>query len=193
MLASMNIKPRYQFLLKNLFRGILWFAGLVIIFLIVKEYFGPSDHLLERIYEMPILVYGVFLFSEVVFGLIPPEVFMIWSIHGGVSDYYAVNVALLSFISFGAGIAGYFIGSSMRRFEFFKHIEENYLVKYRKNLRRYGGIVVITSALTPLPFSAIAMAVAVFRYPFRFYFFYSLSRFLRFAVYGYIVWQANAL
>lgn len=189
----MHIKPRYRFLLKNLWKGLLWFVGLVVIFLLIKEYLGPSDHWLQSIYEMPILVYSVFLFSEVVFGIIPPEVFMIWSIHGGLFDSYTADVFFLSCISFSAGISGYYIGASLRGLSYFQRIEENYLVKYRRNLRRYGGFLVITAALTPLPFSAIAMAVGVFKYPFKFYLLYSLSRFVRFGVYGYIVWQANAL
>lgn len=189
----MIIKSRYRFLLNNLWKGLLWFAILVVFFLIIKEYLSPSDHWLQSIYEMPILVYSVFLFSEVVFGIIPPEVFMIWSIHGGLFESYSGDVAFLSTISFGAGILGYYIGASLRGLAFFKRIEEKYLVQYRRNLRKFGGFLVITAALTPLPFSAIAMAVGVFKYPFKFYFLYSLTRFVRFAVYGYIVWQANAL
>jgi len=154
---------------------------------------GPSEELLEAVYNMPVLVYSIFLVSEVVFGIIPPEVFMIWSLHGGATEVYSINVALLSVVSFGAGVSGYFIGASLRKVHFFKRIEERYLHQYKRNLRRYGGYLVIAAALTPLPFSAIAMAVAIFRYPFKYYFIYSLSRFVRFAVYGYIIWQANAL
>lgn len=161
--------------------------------MLIKKYLDPNDHWLQSIYEMPILVYSVFLFSEVIFGIIPPEVFMIWSIHGGLFDSYSGDVVLLSTISFGAGICGYYIGAALRGLAFFKRIEETYLTEHRRNLRRYGGFLVITAALTPLPFSAIAMAVGVFKYPFKYYFLFSLSRFVRFAVYGYIVWQANAL
>ncbi|MDH5475275.1 MAG: hypothetical protein OEX22_06255 [Cyclobacteriaceae bacterium] len=188
----MFIKPRYRFLLSNLWKGLVWFVGLVIIFVIVKQIFGPTEHWMEPVHNKPLLVYSIFLISEVVFGIVPPEVFMIWSIHGGISDSYIINVAFLSVISFGAGISGYFIGASMRGLPFFLHIEEKYLLQYRKYLKRFGGILVITAALTPLPFSAVAMAVAAFRFPFKYYFIYSLSRFVRFGVYGYIVWQANA-
>ena len=189
----MHLKSRYRFLLSNLWKGLLWFAGLVVIFLIAKEFLGPTEVWLEPLHDKPITIYSVFLISEVVFGLIPPEVFMIWSIHGGAFDSYVLNLTLLSIISFGAGISGYFIGARLRKFSFFVHVEEQFLNKYKKNLKRFGGILVVTAALTPLPFSAVAMAVAAFRFPFKYYFLYSLSRFVRFAVYGYIVWHANAL
>lgn len=189
----MFLKPRYRFLISNLGKGMLWFAALLVIFLLIKQFYSPSDQWLDSMYDQPYLVYSVFLFSEVVFGIIPPEVFMIWSLHGGATDSYVLNVLLLSMISFGAGISGYFIGASLRSVQFFKTIEEKYLFEYKRNLRRYGGFLVIAAALTPLPFSAVAMAVAVFRYPFKYYVFYSLTRFLRFAIYGYFIWQANVM
>ena len=107
--------------------------------------------------------------SEAVFGIIPPEVFMIWSIHGGAFDSYVLNVVLLSVVSYGAGIFGFFVGSKMRGYSLFIRIKETYLDKYQKNLKRFGGILVVTAALTPLPFSAVAMAVAAFRFPFKYY------------------------
>jgi len=189
----MELKARYRFLLNNLWKGVLWFTVLVGLFLVVKEFFGPTEIWMEPLHDKPITIYSIFLFSEVVFGIIPPEVFMIWSIHGGAFDSYVLNVVLLSIVSYGAGIFGFFIGSKMRSYSIFIRIKETYLDKYQKNLKRFGGILVVTAALTPLPFSAVAMAVAAFRFPFKYYVFYSLSRFVRYAVYGYIVWHANAL
>jgi membrane protein YqaA with SNARE-associated domain len=171
----------------------LWFAMLIIFYLIIKQYVAPSEQLVESLYDKPTLVYGVFLISEVVFGIIPPEVFMIWSLHGGATEFYALNVLLLSLISYGAGVSGYFIGVSFSSLEFFKTYEAKYLHQYKRNLRRYGGYLVVAAAMTPLPFSAVAMAVAVFQYPFKYYLFYSFTRFLRFSIYGYIIWQANVL
>ncbi len=171
----------------------VWFAVLILMFIAAREYLNLNPAWIEALYDKPVLIYTIFIFSEVVFGIIPPELFMIWSLHGGLTDYYVVNILFLSVLSYGAGILGYFIGSSCRALPFFHAFEEKYLIQYKSNLRRYGGFLVIAAALTPLPFSAVAMAVGVFKYPFKYYVYYSLTRFLRFGVYGFIVWQANTI
>jgi len=188
-----RIKPRYQFLVNNLAKGMIWFAVLIIAFIAAREYLNLNPAWIEAMYDRPSLVYTIFVLSEVVFGIIPPELFMIWSLKGGLTELYAVNVLFLSLLSYGAGVLGYFIGSKMRKIPLLQRFEEKYLLQYKSNLRRYGGYLVIAAALTPLPFSAVAMAVGVFKYPFKYYVFYSLTRFLRFGVYGYIVWQANTI
>jgi len=188
-----RMKPRYQFLVNNLAKGMVWFVALILIFIAAREYLNLNSEWLKELNDRPVLIYGIFIFSEVIFGIIPPELFMIWSLNGGLTDYYIVNILFLSGLSYGAGLLGYFIGSSCRVLPVFQTFEAKYLTQYKQNLRRYGGFLVIAAALTPLPFSAVAMAVGVFKYPFRYYVLYSLTRFLRFGVYGFIVWQANSI
>jgi len=188
-----RMKPRYLFLVNNLAKGMIWFAVLILIFVAAREYITLNPSWIEAMYDRPILVYTIFILSEVIFGIIPPEIFMIWSLKGGLTDYYILNILFLSVLSYGAGVLGYFIGSSCSVLPLFQTFEEKYLAQYKPNLRRYGGFLVIAAALTPLPFSAVAMAVGVFKYPFKYYLFYSLTRFLRFGIYGFIVWQANAI
>ncbi len=169
----------------------VWFAALILIFIAAREYLNLNPAWIEALYDRPELIYSIFIFSEVIFGIIPPELFMIWSFEGGITDSYTVNVLFLSILSYAAGVLGYYIGSSCRVMPIFQSVEEKYLHKYKAELKRYGGFLVIAAALTPLPFSAVAMAVGVFKYPFKYYLLYSLTRFLRFGVYGFILWLSH--
>ena len=77
----MKIINRKKFLFGNLLKGLAWFIAIVLIFLLAKEYlpYDPEGWV-GNIYDRPVLVYLVFTLSEIVVGIIPPEVFMIWSL-----------------------------------------------------------------------------------------------------------------
>ena len=163
----------------------VWFLGLILIFTVTRKFVNPTW--IEALHDHSLLIYSIFILSEVIFGIIPPEIFMMWSLSEGLTEIYAINILFLAVLSYGSGILGYFIGSSCQSFAVFQVFEKKYLRKYKSKLRIYGKYLVITSAWTPLPFSAIAMALGVFKYSFKNYAFYSLARFLRFGVYGFIL------
>lgn len=67
-------ESRSRFLIKNLLRGILWFAVIITAFILAEEYIRSTfEHDLEAIQDKPIIMFMVFFASEVIFGLIPPE------------------------------------------------------------------------------------------------------------------------
>lgn len=180
------------FLLKNLVRGLLWFGGLVLIYIIVKRYVD-IDYVdwLAPIYEKPLYVYSIFTLSEVIIGIIPPEIFMIWSLRNGSLTEYVGNVTFLATLSYLAGIIGYFIGSYLNQTRFYKTLEKNFFGKYAGYLDQFGGFLIIVAAVTPVPFSGVCMLVGAMNYPFRKLLLYSATRFLRFGVYAYIIWGAH--
>ena len=67
-------------------------------------------------------------------------------------------------------------------------IHECFFREYIKTLRRYGGFLIIVAAMTPLPFSGVALIVGATGYKFPMYLLVSLTRFVRFAAYAYVVW-----
>ena len=143
--------------------------------------------------NQPTIVYLMFLASEVIFGIIPPEFFMIWSLRAEVLSTYIDNIIALSIISYTAGVIGFLIGQYLNRTAFFVVMKRRVFGKYLKHLNHYGGFIVIVAAITPLPFSGIAMLVGSVRYSFRKYLYFSLFRFARFLVYSIIIWEANIL
>ena len=185
-------KAKTSFLLRNLLRGLFYLALIVIAFIIAKqtisidyiEWFAP-------IYENPPVVYFIFLVSEIVIGIIPPEFFMVWALRSGDLPEYITIVFFLSVISYVAGLIGYLIGRYFNTSRFYRFFKRKYFGKYSKYLNEFGGFLVIVAAATPLPYSGISMLVGSERYPLQKYIFYALLRFVRFAVYAVIIWEAN--
>lgn len=167
-------------------------AVIVIAFIYLrKNYDFTLETVLGPVYDQPTIVYLIFLSSEVIFGIIPPEFFMIWSLRNEMLMAYINNVIALSAISYVAGIIGFGIGVYLKNTRFYRIMKYRVFGKFEKHLNNYGGFLVVVAALTPLPFSGIAMLVGSVHYSFKKYLWFSLFRFLRFLVYGIVIWEAN--
>ena len=190
----MVAKNREKFFFGYLGRGIIWLTVILLIFILLKdsEYIKNIDWL-TKLSAMEWLVYLIFALSEIVFGLIPPEFFMMWSLNSGATDSYVINVFLLSILSYGAGVLGYYIGLKFSKTRAFTRVLGSYMEKYKKPFRKFSGFVLFVGAVTPLPFSAMCMLVGTVSYPKSKFFIIILSRFLRFIVYGYVIWQVEGL
>lgn len=173
-------------------RGFLWLAVIVFGYVYLhKTYNFTLEAILGPVYDQPTVVYMIFLASEVIFGIIPPEFFMIWSLRSESLFIYVNNIIGLSVISYIAGIIGFGIGAYLKNTQFYRQMKKRVFGKFEKHLNNYGGFLVVVAAITPIPFSGIAMLVGSVHYSFRKYLWFSLFRFLRFVVYGVIIWEAN--
>ncbi|MEQ8906908.1 VTT domain-containing protein [Ekhidna sp.] len=189
-----ELPDRRRFLIRNLLRGFAWLAVIVIAFIYArKNYDFTLEAVLGPVYDRPTVVYFIFLASEVIFGIIPPEFFMIWSLRSELLANYINNIIALSAISYAAGIIGFGIGAYLKNTRFYRIMKYRVFGKFEKHLNNYGGFLVVVAALTPLPFSGIAMLVGSVHYSFKKYLWFSLFRFLRFLVYGIVIWEANIL
>jgi len=184
----MALSYRSRFIFKNLLKGLLALAVIILGYVLLQRY-ANFDAFMDHIGQWPIMVYSVFTVSEVVFGIIPPELFMIWSIKNGVFGNYTLDVALLASISFAAGVLGYFIGGYLKKVmpEFFA----KYILKYKNLLNKFGGLLIFVSAITPLPFSAVCMLVGSTNYNFPRFLLIASARFARFALYSFTIYQFN--
>ncbi|MEQ8304061.1 MAG: VTT domain-containing protein [Cyclobacteriaceae bacterium] len=184
-------ETKSTFLFKNLLRGLVWFAVIITVFILLEEYIQDNfqSHV-EEIYDSLILFYGIFTISEIVFGLIPPEFFMyVYVLNHIPLQNYIIDLSALTVISYGAGIVGYYIGRNFSKTPFFKRVSEQYLSQYQKSLRRFGGYLVFVGAVTPVPFSAMCMLAGSIDFPFRSFLLISIARVFRFALYGWMVWS----
>ena len=180
------------FFLKYLFRGFAWFAFLILIFIVFKNYVHLNfAEWLEPIFDTTRLIFAIYILSELVFGIIPPELFMIWALRFGGIYNYVLLVFALAVLSYLAGFAGYLFGNYLNTTILFRYIRKRYLGKYHSLLQKYGVFLILVAALTPLPWSGISMLVGSLHYPAKKYLFWALSRFIRFAVYAAIIWEAN--
>ncbi len=192
--AQENQKEKTKFLLRNLFRGFVWLSVIVGGYVFARKYLNfDIAEVMGPFYEMPTLIFSSFFVSEVVFGIIPPEFFMIWSARHGDISLYLQNIVAFSAMSYAAGVIGFFIGTYFNGTQLYALIKKNFLGKMEYQFNRFGGFLVIVAALTPLPFSGICMLTGAVRYPQRKFFIIALTRFIRFSVYASIIWESNIL
>jgi membrane protein YqaA with SNARE-associated domain len=180
-----------HFLVMNLLKGLFFLALLVLVFYLLRmgtteedrmEWFGP-------IYSNPLLVLTVFIGSEIIFGIIPPEVFMLWSMETGYLGPYFLSIGTLSLISYGAGFLNFTLGKFLKEKVEWLNSKNKYLKKYRQMFDQYGSYLVIVASVTPIPFSAVALLAGAGGLNKTIYLVYSLFRILRYFVYAYILWQ----
>ena len=179
------------FLIKNFVRGILLTVVILTAFILLEEYIQSNfEENIGALRARPALIFGVFTASEIVFGIIPPEFFMIiWILDKIELSGFVINLSILTVISYGAGVLGYVIGNNFSRTHFYKRLRVRYLAQYERQLRNFGGYLVFVGAITPIPFSATCMLAGSVNLPFKSFLIISGARLLRFVLYGWMVWS----
>lgn len=178
-----------RFLFRNLFKGLLWFAVIITAYILLESFIERTlSSQMNQLANREGLLFVIFAVSEIVFGIIPPEFFMILWQHQDVLSGYIINLSVLAVLSYGAGVLGYYIGFAFARTASFQTIRMKYLVQYEYSLQRYGIYLVLVGAITPVPFSAMCMLAGSVQLPFKTFLLVCLTRVFRFAVYGWMVW-----
>ncbi len=180
-----------SFLFRNLIKGLLWFAVIITIFILMEGYIQANfkTHI-DDIRANPGILYGVYTLSEIIFGILPPELFMmIWILDNIDLSGFIINLSILTVISYGAGILGYYIGKNFSKTDFYQtKIREQYLKQYEGRLKKFGGYLVFVGAVTPVPFSATCMLAGSVNMNFKNFLLICISRIVRFSFYGWMVW-----
>ena len=125
------------FLLKNLFRGLVWFAVILTAYILVSEDIKIYQEEINNVGDRLPLLLGIFTVSEIVFGILPPELFMlVWQSKGVLSEYI-INLSYLTVISYAAGILGFYIGRFFSKTKIYVRIHDRYLKQYDHKLKKY--------------------------------------------------------
>ncbi len=189
-----QLSEKTRFFLAYLLKGLAWFAVLIILFIIFKKYVHLNfAEWLEPIFDNTRLIFAIYIISELVFGIIPPELFMIWALRTGEIWDYVFLVFAFAALSYLAGFLGFLFGNYLNSTILFRYIRKRFLGKYHSLLQKYGVFLILVAALTPLPWSGISMLVGSLHYPTKKYLLWGLSRFIRFAIYAAIIWEANVV
>ncbi len=129
-------------------------------------------------------VLSLFFISETVLGMIPPDFFIVWANAG----YYPyIMTAILALLSYLGGLTAYYIGFRLSKIP---KVNKWLLIKFSSHFatfHKYGGILIVFSALLPLPFSTVTLVTGMLHYPFKKIAILGSSRILRFFGYGYIL------
>lgn len=191
----MKLSPRMQFLVRNGLKGFLWMSILLGAYFLFRELVvsRAPDEWIERFYARPLIIYLIYCFSEFFFGLLPPELFMIWAINKADTLHYFMNLAFFAGFSYFMGYVAFLIGQFFYKNSTFKRFKKKMLKDSVPLVKKYGIFLIIVAALTPLPWSAVCLLVGSAGYPSGRFLKYALFRLLRFAVYGYIIFQTHQI
>lgn len=178
----------YEFLLKNLrklFIGLLILVGVIIGFQLLFPNFNEAFlAILNSWPDVPVV--SVFLLSESFLGLIPPDLFIIWS--QKFSQPYLV-VFYLAILSYLGGVISYFIGKYIGHVKFLEKLLHPIVEKQKGLINKFGGILIVIAALFPLPFSAVCIVAGAVEYKFVNFLKLATFRFLRFFGYALVLFQ----
>ena len=179
----------YSFL-KTVLKKSFWPIVIFIVAILGVHFFvmNINDILELMISSFPTVgILSVFFISESILGLIPPEIFIAWAAKTSSSWFY---LGILSLASYLGGVISYFSGRTFAYFPSVYEFLEVKMAKHVNNMRKWGGLLIIAGALLPVPFAITSIAAGIIKYPLPSYLAYGLLRFVRFAVYGWMIFGA---
>lgn len=183
----------YSYFSRNLVRGFFYLVALVVGVILVKKHFDTQYDAIEHwVSDDYWLMFTIFLISEVMVGILPPELFMIWT-KDDPAILYEWVIIVMTLLSIGAGWINFYFGNKIGEMNFFRRFFGKKLKKYRQRYDQYGGGIIIVAALTPLPFALISLIAGSLAYPVKKYLIFSSFRILRFVVYGLIIWNISGI
>jgi hypothetical protein len=191
----MKLSSRIRFLLRNGLKGFAWLVVVIAAYFLFKEIIisRNPDAWIEKFYAQPEIIYLIYTASEFFFGIIPPELFMIWAINKADAAHYFLNLGFFAVVSYAMGYLTFLIGQFFYKRVTFRYFRRKFLKESWPLLRKYGLFLIIVAALTPVPWSAVGLLVGSAGYPSKRYLKYALFRFVRFALYGYIIFQTHQI
>lgn len=178
----------YSFLKNTAYQAFFMIVIFVLLLMAVNYFISDINLLINNIFEAysPKIIVLSFFISESILGLIPPEIFILWS---SKSDSPILFLFALASASYLGGIVSYFIGMRISLMPAVrKHIERK-IKQHIINLRKWGGVFIVLGAISPIPHSIVSIGAGLINYKFKYYLLWSLFRYLRFVVYFLIILQ----
>lgn len=178
----------YKFVRSSVKKAIFPIVLFVAALFVLNEYVININGLLVTVTESysPIGILGVFLASESLLGLVPPELFIAWA---GKSTMPITFLSLLALASYIGGIISYFMGKAITLIPSVHSSLEDKMSKHIKNTQKWGGFLIVVGALLPIPFAMTSIAAGLINYKFRYYLLFGLLRFLRFYGYALVIFK----
>jgi membrane protein YqaA with SNARE-associated domain len=170
------------------FKAIAAILVFLLLILAVDYFFIDVNLLLNQLVVKysPITIFVVFMISESMLGLLPPEVFIAWAAKA-VSPW--LFLFLLATISYAGGVAAYLVGTHISNVKSVKTHFETKIKTHVDKLRKWGGLFIVMGATLPIPHAMVSLASGVIQYSFGNYLLWSLFRYLRFGLYALVIFK----
>ncbi|MCH8332034.1 MAG: VTT domain-containing protein [Bacteroidetes bacterium] len=180
----------YNYALKNLFKAIFSTVLIIALFLVLQKLFLKDLFLAINLpSSFPALMFGAFFLSESFLGILPPDLFILWTMQ---YENFWFMLSLLAILSYLGGIVAYQIGSLIGENSLVHRWIHKQFDRHKKDVQRWGGFVIIIAALTPLPFSPISILAGTLEFPFKKYYIFALSRLARYFIYALVLMYFTA-
>ena len=147
------------------------------------------DGLQSRLLSKKYFFYSIYFFSEVS-SLFPPEIFIL-ALDKSTFWVYAWGVFVLSMFSYLAAICMYILGHFLGSMSWFHRFVYRFYKRELRQLKRFGALLVLLSALTPVPYAITCLLVGSSGLSPRSFMWYAAFRYLRFLVLGYLIWELS--
>lgn len=179
----------YRYVGWNVLKIIFFYAIFVVIVYFVGKYLLDYNKIfksvLDRLSDRTTLL--VFFLSESFLGLVPVDLFVIWTLK---FEQPMIYLAILGILSYAGGIISYFIGVWISRMPKIKVYTEKRLEGYIKFTHKWGGAFIVIAALFPFsPFSMVTIAVTMLHYPFNRFLLFGTARLVRFVIQGIVFFK----
>ena len=173
----------YAFLKQLTFKMGIALAGFIALYFVVDLFILDLQALFDLIVRnySSFFIFSVFFTSEIIFGLLPPEIFIAWGLN---SLNPWLSMFFLATLSYVAGIIAYWIGRWMYTIPAVRSYLVNKIPRHIVNLRKWGGLFVFVGAMLPMPHSVVSLSSGLIRYNFKSYVLWALFRYLRFLVFA---------
>ena len=183
----------YALIRENLIKIIIGAAVVIAIVVLLQqlEIFHPKRDAIYLKNNFGIIpVHIILLLAEICIGLLPPPIFLFWAAE---FEHPYVLTFTLCLMSISGGLISYFIGKWLHTLPKIKKWVD---VKFKTQfltLKKFGGLLIVVSTVSPISFPTVAMLAGVVGFPLRTYFLLSLFRFVKFFFWGFAIVQGLSL
>ena len=157
------------FLKKYIFQRISWtilaLLLVVVINILINKYAGEYfNDIAERVAVNYTLTGLTFFISEILIGIFPAELFMMIYQSKGWSEYLII-VLILGVISSLCGFIAFLAGRYLNASKIARMVVlQNKFKKYGDLFLKYGWVIIILAATTPVPFAMVSFIAGYFKF-----------------------------
>jgi membrane protein YqaA with SNARE-associated domain len=177
----------YDFVGQAIKKSLPYILLIIAAVFVLNKFFNINEFLIHLTEILPAAGVLMFFFvSEILLGLVPPEIFIAWA---GKMDLPWLYLSILAFSSYLGGLCSYWIGIGITKIPRVHNYLERKMEKQLKNSKKWGGFLIVVGALLPLPFSISCMAAGIIEFPFKNVTLYGSLRLVRFLIYGLVIFH----
>lgn len=181
---NLRQKGFFKYMGRSLLLILLVYVMLVVLVFLTGKYLVDFNAffsgIIQRLSDRFVIL--LFFASESFTGMIPVDLFVIWTQK---FESPLPWLALLGALSYAGGVISYGIGRWISHRPRIHAFTERKLSVYIAFVRKWGGAFIIIAALFPFtPFSLVVIALTIFQFPFKRFLLFALARLIRFMLQG---------